>query len=257
MAKIDIEVESTLAEKLNIPACIDMSLPKPQQLKITLPTGGALNAFTDMSRGVPTDCSLSFSLLLQVAPLLANMECILKILGIVAPLIKIVKGLPFPPPSAISDFIKAAAALAPCLAMVIAPPVSLGPFIRDILCLILNMLRCFISQLKTIKQVMGGLGLQLQLATAAGNTDLLTALQCSQENASRAASSAMSAMEPIFALLAMISPMMELAQVPAINVSLPALSDPSDVQAIEGVIVSLTGVADTIQIVTDALGGCG
>ncbi|MBI5877227.1 MAG: hypothetical protein HZB53_06230 [Chloroflexi bacterium] len=257
MAKIDIAVESTLAEKLNIPACVDMSLPKPTPLKITLPTGGSLNAFTDMSRGVPTDCALTFSLMLQIAPLLANMDCILKILGIIGPLIKIVKGLPFPPPSAISDFIKAAGKLAPCLAMVIAPPASLGPFIRDILCLILNVLRCFISQLKMIKQMVGGLGLQLQAAQAAGNTDLVAALQCSQDNAGQAAASAMSAMEPVFALLSMVSPVMELAQVPAINVSLPALGNPSDVQAIEGVIVSLTGVADAIQIATDALGGCG
>lgn len=257
MAKLDIPVEANVNEFLHIPSCVDMSLPKPGKLKITLPTGGTLNAYTDMSRGVPTDCALSFSLLLQIAPVLASMDCILKILGLIAPLIKIVKGLPFPPLSAVKEFIEAAGKLVPCLNMVIAPPLNLAPFIKDILCLILRVLRCFIDQLKMIKQMVGGLGLQLQLATAAGNTELVSALQCSQENANRAAEGAMTGLEPIFALLAMLSPFMELAQMPALNVQLPALGSSSDVTAIEGVITSLTGVADSIQVITDALGGCG
>jgi hypothetical protein len=252
MPTIDIEVESELEETLKIPECIDLSLPEPQKLSITLPTGGSLNAFTDMSKGVPTDCALTFSLLLQVAPLLASMDCLLKILALIAPLVDIVKGLPFPPFDAIKKFIQAAIKLAPCLAVPTGAP--LIPFVKDILCLILKVLGCLISQLKTVKTVMGGLSLQIQTAEAAGNTDQLAALKCSQQNANRSAQSALKAIEPIGALLSMVGPVMTLAgQDP---ISLPAMGSETDVESLQTVITTLSGVADAIAIVTDALGGC-
>jgi hypothetical protein len=252
MPKIDIKVESRLEEALKIPACIDLSLPPPQKLKINLPTGGTLNAFTDMSKAVPTDCALTFSLLLQLGPLLASMDCLLKILALLGPLVDIVKGLPFPPFKAVKKFIEAAVKLAPCLAIPTGAP--LVPFVKDILCLLLKVLRCLTTQLKTIIAIMSGLTLQIQTAEAAGNTEQLAALKCSKENADRSAQSALQAIEPIGALLSLVAPVMQLAgQKP---ISMPAIGSDTDVDALQTVVTTLNGVADAIQVITDAMGGC-
>ena len=96
MPKIDITLPDELAQALAQPMCVDLSLPKPQKLKVQLPSGGTLQAFTDVSKGIPTDCTLTFSLLLQLAPLLASMDCLLKILKLLKPLIDAVTS---PPPT--------------------------------------------------------------------------------------------------------------------------------------------------------------
>ncbi len=252
MANIDIKVTSKLEETLKIPACVDLSLPAPGKLSIGLPAGGTLSAFTDMSKGVPTDCALTFSLLLQLAPLLASLDCLFKILGLLGPLIDVIKGLPFPPFEAIKKFIEAAGKLLPCLA---APtPVKLAPFVKDILCLILKVLKCIISQLETVVNVMGGLALQLQTAEASGNTDQLALLKCSKENADKSAASALQAIEPIGALLGLVAPVMTLANQDPIK--LPSIGSGTDVESLKTVVTTLKGVADAITIVTDALGGC-
>jgi hypothetical protein len=254
MANINIPVDADLAELLKVPSCIDLSLPKPKKLKITLPSGGTLNAFTDLSKGVPTDCSLTFSLMLQLAPLLASMDCLLKILALLGPLVEIVKGLPFPPVSAVKKFIKAATDLAPCLAIPSGAP--LIPFVRDILCLIAALLRCFVGQLKTIRKLMAGLSLQIQAAQDSGNTQLMATLECAQQNAQASASGTMSALEPVFALLSLVSPVMQMAGAPALSVSAPALGSQADVAALDTLVTTLQSITDAVSTAAEALGGC-
>src|SRR5450631_1380837 len=89
---IDIALPPALQTLLQTPICIP--LPKPGKVEITLPFGGAtLKAFNDISKGVPDDCSLSFSLALQIAPILANMKCLIEALSVVGPLIDMIKAL--------------------------------------------------------------------------------------------------------------------------------------------------------------------
>lgn len=252
MPQIDIKIDSELEEMLKIPACIDMSLPKPGKLSVQLPSGGSLKAFSDMSKAIPTDCALTFSLLLQIGPILASMDCLLKILGLLGPLVDIVKGLPFPPFEAIKKFIEAAVKLAPCLALPTGTP--LIPFVKDILCLILKALKCLVSQLDTIVTVLGGLALQIQTAESAGNADELAALKCAKENADKSAEAAMNAIEPIGALLALLAPVMTLTGQDPIK--MPAMAPGADVESLKGLVNTLKGVCEAIQIVTDALGGC-
>ena len=58
-----------------------MSCPTiPDIPAISLLGGAELRGFLDFSAGAPTDCKLTFNLLLQLAPLLASMACIFKIL---------------------------------------------------------------------------------------------------------------------------------------------------------------------------------
>jgi len=67
---IDIPVSASLQDALNLPECTDIGFPMPSPLKITLPSGDELKAFTDLSKGIPNDCSMTFNLMLQLAPFL-------------------------------------------------------------------------------------------------------------------------------------------------------------------------------------------
>jgi hypothetical protein len=252
MATVPIPISVDLQELMKIPPCADIKLPQPAPMKIQLPTGSSISAVADISKGVPTDCAMVFSLLVQVMPLMASMECLLKILKLLKPLIDVVKGLPFPPVKAITDFAEAAKDLSTCL--LIPTPANLLPFIRDILCLILKMLKCMIGGLKSVVDLLGGLQLQLQVAIDEGNTELQNSLQCSQENAATAASHLMSSVEVIAAVLALVTPLMELAGIEAFK--LPAIGAETDVESLKVLLQTLTGISDSLETVTAALGGC-
>ena len=96
MPNIDIPIPLDLKKAFQIPPCSQLKLPSPKPLKINLPTGGTLNAFSDLSKGIPSDCALTFSLMLQIAPFLASTECLLKVLGLIGPLIEVIKAIPDP-----------------------------------------------------------------------------------------------------------------------------------------------------------------
>lgn len=258
MPNIDIPLPVDLKALFDLPPCDDIKLPSPSPLKITLPTGGSINALTDISKGIPTDCSMIFNLMLQISPFLAATECLFKLLGLIAPLIDVVKGLGPPPDpiklgSAIPKFLKAAADLAPCLLVVTGAP--LIPFLRDLLCLIIKALNCFLGQMKTLLGIMKGITLQLDLATASGNTELQRTLQCAQDNAAISAEHLTKSIEPIGVILKLASPLMGLAGVGPIE--LPSIGSDTDLAALEETVRTLQGVVGTLQIAADALGGCG
>lgn len=248
---IDVPVPDDLRELMAAPKCLDLRLPKPQKLKVQLPSGGTLTALHDIGKAVPTDCSLTFSLLMQIMPLMASMECVLKILKLLKPLSDAVTSPP-PTPKLIKDIVEAVADLAPCFLSI--TPAGMIPFVRDILCLILALLRCLIGQLKTIADVMGGLTLQLQAAEEAGNDDLVKTLQCAQENSLASMQHMMNGFGPVSVILDLMAPMMSIAGVGAIK--LPAVGDASSAAAISKTMADLQGVVDTIQGVVDTLGGC-
>jgi hypothetical protein len=252
MPSIDIEVDADLKKLFELPPCEEIRLPQPKPLKIQLPTGGSLSAVSDIARGIPNDCSLSFNLLAQLGPFLASIECLLKVLKLLKPLIDIVNGLPVPPVKAIQKFAKAAVDLAPCL--LVPTPANMIPFIRDILCLILKLLKCFLGQMKTILAMMSGLQLRLDAALASGNAELAHALQCAQENASLSAQHLTQSVEPIKVLLELLGPFFGIAGVQPIQ--LPALGSAADVESLNQVVQTVQTVVATIQIVVDALGGC-
>jgi hypothetical protein len=110
--------------------------------KVHLPTGGTLPAF--LSQGASGDCAAASSLLQQAAPLLASMECEVKILKLLKPLIDVIANLPSPPAAAVQAFAKAAVDLAPCL--LVPTPASMIPFVRDLLCLVQHSLKCLLEQ---------------------------------------------------------------------------------------------------------------
>lgn len=254
MPSIDIPVPINLQKMFDLPPCEKIKLPPPPSpIKIQLPTGGSIQAFSDISKGVPTDCSMTFNLLVQLAPLLASMECLVNVLKLIKPLIDIVNGLPVPPLKAIKEFGDAVKDVAECL--LIPTPANMIPFVRDILCLILKVLDCFLGQLNSLIGTMSGLALQLNAARQSGNIELQRALECSQENAAISAQHLTKSIEPIGALLDLVGPFMGIAGVQPIQ--LPKLGSQTDLQSLNQVVETVQSVVGAIQIVVDALGGCG
>jgi hypothetical protein len=249
---MDIQVDANLNQLFELPNCSDIQIPFPKPLTVQLPTGGTISAFADISKGIPTDCAMTFSLMLQIAPLLASMECLIKILKLLKPLIDVIQGLPVPSPKVIKDFLQAAVDLGPCL--LVPTPAAIIPFVRDLLCLILRALKCFLSQMKTILGVLGGLSLQLASAQAAGNTALISSIQCAQQNAQAQAAQLTSSIEPLGVLLNLAGTFMAIAGVKPIT--LPSLGSKADLQGLQSFVTAIQDVVAVLQVATDALGGC-
>jgi hypothetical protein len=242
---IDIPVSPALQDALNTIDCDLMSLSVPTPLSITLPGGAALQSFTDLSKGIPNDCSMTFSLVLQLAPFLASITCLLRILKLLKPLVDIVKGLPVPPVAAVEEFAAAAVDLAPCLLL----PADILEFAKDIICFIRALLACLVSQLKSVVKLMTTLGLQIEAAQ--GNPDLLSALNCAQGNANASAQNLTQAIDPIMTLLDLANPVLSMA---GLNLSFDKPAAPG--AGVEGLNDLINALQDVISAI-DALGICG
>jgi hypothetical protein len=253
MSRIDIKLPPALQKQLAMPVCADLRLPKPRLPQIRLPTGGRIKAIADLTRGVPSDCSLNINIALQLAPVMASIECLVKILALVKPLIDVVKGLapldPLKLANAVPEFVKAAAALKDCL--LVPTPLAMIPFVKDILLLIIAMLRCLVGQVRSIVDKLAGLELKIATARSSGNSDVLASLECTRENFMVAMDSTMMGMEPIGVLLELAGPFMGIAGVDPIK--LPAMAASGDLAAIEQNLASLQQVIDTMQAIVDVL----
>ncbi|MFO1322804.1 MAG: hypothetical protein U1F15_01960 [Burkholderiales bacterium] len=248
----DIELPPELAKFTQKPICIP--LPKPSTVKLNLPMGGTLQGITDVTKAIPDDCSLSFSLALQLMPFMASLDCLFKIVKVIEPLVKVVTALGKPDPIEAAKALPALADAVKPLLECIAKFVGLGVplFIRDLLRLIAKLLRCITQQLKSILNVMGGLALQITSAQSAGNADLLATLQCAQENAQTAAAHSMSALEPIMLILSMAEPFMGIAGVDPIK--MPQIGSDSDLAALQSTVDTLDELAKTLSTIADGLG---
>jgi hypothetical protein len=254
MPNIDIPIPKDLKKAFQIPPCSQLKLPSPKPLKIHLPTGGTLNAFSDLSKGIPSDCALTFSLLLQIAPFLASTECLLKVLGLIGPLIEVIKAIPDPIKlgNTVPKFLKAAEAVMPCVAVVTG--LGILPFIKDLLCLIIKALNCFLGQLKTLLGVMQGLQLQFASAQALGDTESMDLIQCEQQNAETMAANMTKSIEPIGVILDLAGTIFGIAGMEPIK--LPSLGSQTDLDSLQTLLQTMTGVVGTLQVVADGLGGC-
>ncbi len=254
MANIDIKLPDAIQQQLSIPHCVDLSLPKPSLPEIRLPTGGSIKGIADLTKGIPSDCSLNFSLAIQLAPIMASIECLVKVLALIKPLIDVVGSLGPPPdpiklPKAISDFLAAAKAVAPCL--LVPTPAAMLPFVKDILALLIALLRCLIQQMRSIIALLDGLELSIADATSSGNTELLSTLQCARDNAQAAANGTMQGVEPIKVLLELAGPFLGIAGVQPITI--PAIAPAADLDALKDVLNTLQTVVDTMQAIVDVL----
>jgi hypothetical protein len=255
MASIDIALPDELMTALTPPVCDVLKLPSfsANVPAVTLPIGGSLQGVADFTRGIPTDCSMNFSLMVQLAPIMASMECLLKILQFVTTVVGLLQDAtnPIKLVDAVPKILDAAKGLKSCLGIVI-PVVGTACFVKSMLELIASMLLCTVESLESILAVLGGLQLQLSAAQAAGNDDLVAALQCAQENANTSAAATMQSMQPITVLLGLAQPFLQLAQI-NLNVSLPAAIDPNDLEAMETMLKTLGTVAQDIKTIAEAI----
>jgi hypothetical protein len=254
MPNIDIPLPVDLKKAFQLPPCSQVRLPSPKPLKIHLPTGGTISAFSDLSKGIPSDCALTFSLLLQIAPFLASTECLLKVLGLIGPLVEVIKAIPDPIKlgETVPKFLNAAKEVMPCVAVVTG--LGVLPFLKDLLCLIIKALNCFLGQMKTLLGIMNGLSLQLVTAQKDGNTDLLDSIKCEQENAELQAAHLTAAIEPIGVILELAGTLFGIAGKEPIK--LPTVGSQTDLDSLNTLVETIQGVVGTLTIVADGLGGC-
>jgi hypothetical protein len=255
MPNIDIPIPASLNKLFQFPPCSQVTLKPASSLKITLPTGGTLNAFSDLSQGIPSDCSLTFSLMLQLAPFLASIECLLKVLGLIGPLIEFVKAVPDPIKlaSTVPQFLQAAEAVMPCVAVVTG--FGIIPFIKDLLCLIIKALNCFLSQMQTLIGTMTALATQLSAAQANGDNDLMAAIQCEQSNSQALAGNMTASLEPIGVILQLAGTLFSIVGMQPLT--LPAAGAATDLDSLNILVETIQDFVTVLQTAADALGGCG
>jgi hypothetical protein len=249
MSTIDIALPDELMQALNPPVCLDLSLPKPGAATLTLPTGGTLQGMADFTRGIPTDCSMNLNLMLQLAPMMASMECLLKVLKFIGAIVAVLKD--FNPLTAVGQVLSAAEDVAKCLEIVI-PGIPICTFVKDLLLLISTMLLCVVTELDSIVKMLSGLQLQISVAEAAGNTDLLTALQCSQQNAQTSAAGTMQSLQPVMVLLSLAGAFMDIAGV-KLDIKIPSAVPADDLAAMQTLLDDIGAAATVIKEVAEAL----
>jgi hypothetical protein len=255
MATIDIALPDEITQALSPPVCADLQLPQVKVPTLDLPLPGLqIQGIADFTRGIPTECSMNFSLLAQLAPIMANFECLFKLLKFVGVAIQIIQGITSPMNiiSAIPKIVEASKDVAECIAMVAVPPLGLLCFVKQVLELIASMLLCAVEALESILAIMSGLQIQIADAQAAGNEDLLQALNCAQENAGTAADGAMQSLQPIAVLLALAQPILGIAG-HSVSVTIPSPVPSSDLQGMQTLLQTLGTVAETIKEIADAI----
>jgi hypothetical protein len=248
---VQVPIPEELQEFLRTPRCAEIALPEPAKVSLKLPTGSEIKGIGDITQGIPTSCSLNFSLLLQLGPILANLECFIRVLKLIKPLIDIVKGLPFPPVKAIKDFAVAAEQVAECIVS-LTTPLGMIPFVKDILCLIIRILRCLLDQMKSLVALMEKLS--LAMIAADGNATEQALIQCAMDNAQRSANAQLQAVEPVMVLLQIAAPIFEIAQVGPIEI--PTMGGVEGFDEMKTFISGIEGFVETLELLAEPLGGC-
>jgi hypothetical protein len=197
---------------------------------IGVPTGGQLLGFTNL-KTQSAECSADTNLQTQIAPLIASMSCQFKILRLLKPLIEVIGGLPTPPVKAIQQFLEAAADLEPCLQ--IPTPAGVFPFVRDLLCLEIRSLNCFLRNLQAIAT----------LASAAPSAVAASEVR-----------TVLDSYPPIVGILELAGGLFQLAglSIPSAP-TLAGATDPASLVADRSAVATFTAA---LQVAVDSFGGC-
>ena len=252
----DIELDPDLQELLTPPDCPTISLPKLGKAELCLPLGGKFQGLVDARNTIPDDCSLNFSLLLQLPPLMASLECVIKILKLIKPLLDLFEAIKtldvLKIPNAVADFAKAAADVVnTCVAQIlIGPPL----FVKDLILLIAKLLHCIGDTLHSIAQLMGGLSISIAAAKADGNDALLQQLNCAMENAQSQADAAMGQMDVIQAVLLLAQPFFALTP-GAPKIVIPTFGSAADAEAMDSVATAVMQLSAALIKVANAMPG--
>ncbi len=229
-----------MAENLEIP-CVH--IPKIAKVpSINILGVAELKGMLDFSMGTPKDCTLSINLMLQLAPLLASMTCLLRILAVLQALPKFVQN----PLTETSELLGKLGELSKCFEAIL--PINIAVTIKGILSLVISFLSCFLEQLDSLVKFQAS----IDLKSAEGNPALKLSLECAQANAKTSTDNLMLSLQSIQPLLDMT---MNLAGVVGFDLKLPKLSDISADQDQATVIYSLSQSVKDLQNAIDALPG--
>lgn len=219
-------------------------------MKIHLPTGGTFFAPADPTRDAPGDCSRAFSLLPLITSYLATTQCLIKVLQLVGPLVTIVKGLDRTPD--IIPFLRAADQLTPC--EFAGTPASMLPFIRDIVCVLIQALNCVIEQSTRVIDLLASLAARLGSARAAENAELIRVLESENQNLQNRMTALFNSIDPVEVVLDMTAPLAVSSgiQVPR----LPSAPASADLISVTQWLADLRSSVTSLQTIADVLGGC-
>lgn len=256
LGEIDIELPEALREALKKPVCADLRLPKPSIPQIQLPNGPIIKPVADFTKGIPDDCSMSFNLIMQLGPIMASIECLMRVLALIKPLTDLLKALTsadlITAAQVLPDFIAAADKLVDCLGLI--NPANLLIFIRDVLMLIAKLLRCLVEQLRSILDLTTKLAINIKTAEESGDTGTLEALKCAQENADITTEGLLASMESLAAILSLLGPFLELA---GQEVELPTISTGEGAADLYETLDTLQAVATGLEDLARSLGAEG
>ena len=257
---IDIPLPDALTKRMTPPTCDDLKLPDPKPLNLCSPFGGAkFQGIVDVTKGIPDDCGLTFSILLQLPPFMVSMGCFIKLLKVMGPLLKFVKGVPDILTKGPGEIIDALTSLVPAITDVVGCFVSLVAgvpmFVKDLILLIAKFLKCISEQIKTLAELMNGLDISIKSAEASGNKALQQQLQCAKDNAQKQAQAAVGSVDIIAVIMAMAEPLMELA--PGLpKIAIPSFGDAQDAFAMEQAAATMLSIATSLEQIAQSLPSC-
>jgi hypothetical protein len=211
---------------------------------ISLPAGAELKGVADFAAGVPTNCKVNMSLLVQLGPLLGAMGCILKILEVLGNIIEFAKAAP--DPFKMAEKVKALTDSFADLSSCIPPlaPLNFALMIKGILELIINILSCLVDSLASIVDFQ----VSLDFAGAEGNPALTEALDCAKRNADTSLHNLLNSVEPIMTVMKVVGAVASLAQLQVTLPDLSALGKAADAaQAVQSLKQSIDGLKSVIE----------
>jgi hypothetical protein len=188
--------------------------------KIPLLGGAELRGIVDASRGPVTDCQVNMSLLVQLAPYLANLACVIKLMNVIAKIKDFANAATDPInklPGAVPALVDSINQLQGCIPFLV--PLDLLAMLKAILQMVITFLNCLVSQ------IAGVLAFEATLdPSATGDNDTLRGvLECARTNADAALSSLKQAIDPLQPILQMVSVIADIAGQP-MAIALPDLS---------------------------------
>ena len=214
---------------------------------IQLLGGVELKAFVDLAGGPPTDCKLSMNLLIQLAPLLASMTCLFKILDVMAKLQDFANAATDPLknlPGAVPALVNSIGELTKCM-----PPFQIPQLfimLKTMLQLVLRFLSCFLSQLDNILEFRAS----IDFDAADGNPVLRESLTCAKNSADAAQANLFKSLEPLMPVMNIVGMVAGIAKISLTIPDFAAMSAGGDVtasvHAIKAAVLSLQQVVDGI-----------
>ncbi|MFW2438541.1 MAG: hypothetical protein ACN4GR_04135 [Arenicellales bacterium] len=253
-ANIDVDLPDSLQKKLAAATCYE--IPELKIPSISLPTGGVIKAVGEFTDRVPSECALNMNLLVQLGPILANLHCIIKIMGVIEPLHGVADAMKS------ADVLKIAEAapalvealgtlINDCVLKLTVPPLGIACFLASILKLIVKILSCMVDMLASMVSLITDLSSHLIIANKEGNTALAATLECSLKNAQTSTNNSMAGLDPITAVLEMMTPLLAMAGQDPIQ--MPSLDQLESVEQLENAMETLEEVVSAIELVADTL----